>query len=79
MTKSLVYMIETKQAVDNLESILDVPGIDGIYVGPSDLAFSLGLTPKLDHEDRPSSKIYERLIAECGKRGIYAGIQPKLT
>ena len=39
----VIPMIETKQAVDNLESILDVPGIDGIYVGPSDLAFSLDL------------------------------------
>ena len=70
----VIPMIETKQAIDNLESILDVPGVDGIYVGPSDLAFSLGLTPKLDHEDPTILKIYERLIAECGKRGIYAGI-----
>ena len=40
----------------------------------SPLAFSLGLTPKLDHEDPTIRKIYEHLIAECGKRGIYAGI-----
>jgi 4-hydroxy-2-oxoheptanedioate aldolase len=70
----VIPMIETKQAIDNLDSILDVKGIDGIYVGPSDLAFSLGLTPKLDHEDPTILKIYERLIAECGKRGIHAGI-----
>jgi 2-keto-3-deoxy-L-rhamnonate aldolase RhmA len=29
------------------DAILDVPGIDAIYVGPADLAFSLGKTPKL--------------------------------
>ena len=51
-----------------------MPGIAGIYVGPSDLAFSYGKTPKLDHEDEFFLKIYEKLIAECNKRGIYAGI-----
>ena len=67
-------MIETQQALDNLDAILDVPGIDAIYVGPSDLAFSLGLTPKLDQEEPKILAIYDRLIAECGKRGIYPGI-----
>src|SRR3954453_9768605 len=38
-------MIETQEAIDNLEAILDVPGIDAVYVGPSDLAFSLGMVP----------------------------------
>ncbi len=70
----VIPMIETKTALDNLDAILSVPGIDGIYVGPSDLAFSLGKTPKLDHEDPEILKIYERLITECGKRGIYPGI-----
>ena len=44
-------MIETQQAVNDIESILDVPGIDAIYVGPGDLAFSYGRKPKLDHDD----------------------------
>ncbi len=34
-------MIETRQAVENIDEILDVPGIDAIYVGPADLAFCL--------------------------------------
>ena len=70
----VIPMIETQQALDNLDAILDVPGIDAIYVGPSDLAFSLGLTPKLDQEEPKILAIYDRLIAECGKRGIYPGI-----
>ena len=70
----VIPMIETNQALENLEAILDVPGIDGIYVGPSDLAFSIGKTPQLDHEDSEILKIYERLISECSKRGIYPGI-----
>eukprot|EP00122_Pirum_gemmata_P005718 Pgem_evm1s5211 len=38
-------MIETKQAIDNLESILSVDGLTGIYIGPNDLALSLGHNP----------------------------------
>ena len=36
-------MIETREAIDNIDAILDVPGISGIYIGPSDLGLSLGL------------------------------------
>lgn len=67
-------MIETRQALDNLEAILDVPGIDAIYIGPSDLGFSLGLVPKLDREEPEVLRIYDRLLRETGKRGIHAGI-----
>nr|WP_282961869.1 aldolase/citrate lyase family protein [Plastoroseomonas hellenica] len=70
----VIPMIETKQAIENIEAILDVPGIDGIYVGPSDLSFSYGLEPKLDVEDPFVLKIYEKLLAETGKRGIAAGL-----
>jgi 4-hydroxy-2-oxoheptanedioate aldolase len=34
----------------------------------------MGKTPKLDHEDPEILEIYARLIAECNKRGLYAGI-----
>ena len=67
-------MIETRTALDNLEAILDVPGIDGIYIGPSDLGFSLGLVPKLDREEPEVLRIYERLLRETQKRGLRAGI-----
>jgi len=70
----VIPMIETQTALDNLPEILDVDGIDGIYVGPSDLAFSIGKTPQLDHEDDEIFKIYERLISECSQRGINPGI-----
>lgn len=71
---AVIPMIETKQALDNLEAILDTPGIDGIYVGPSDLGLSLGLPPKLDREEPEILKIYERLLSECGKRNIAVGL-----
>ena len=70
----LMPMIETKTAIGNLEAILDVPGIDAIYVGPSDLSFSYGKEPKLDVEDPEILAIYDKLIAATSKRGQAAGI-----
>ena len=70
----VIPMIETQQALDNLEAILDVPGIDAIYVGPSDLGLSLGMAPKLDREEPEILKIYDRLLNETSKRGIAAGL-----
>jgi 4-hydroxy-2-oxoheptanedioate aldolase len=70
----LLPMMETKTAVENMEAILDVEGIDGVYVGPSDLRFSYGLTPKLDGDEPEVMKIYEKIIKECGKRGLNPGI-----
>ena len=67
-------MMETKTAVENMESILDVEGINGVYIGPSDLGFSYGLVPKLDREEPEILKIYEKIVKECGKRGLYPGI-----
>src|SRR5258708_36264248 len=43
-----MQMLETRTAVSSLGSILDVTGINDVYIGPSDLGFSYGLVPKLD-------------------------------
>jgi 4-hydroxy-2-oxoheptanedioate aldolase len=69
-----IPMIETRSAVKNLEAILDVEGIAGVYIGPSDLGFSYGLVPKLDREEPEILKIYDKILKECSKRGIFAGI-----
>jgi 4-hydroxy-2-oxoheptanedioate aldolase len=70
----IIPMIETQEAIDNIEAILDVPGINGIYVGPSDLGLSLGMIPTLDREEPKILSIYELLIKETSKRGIFAGL-----
>jgi 4-hydroxy-2-oxoheptanedioate aldolase len=70
----VIPMIETQEALDNLDAILDVPGISGIYVGPSDLGFSLGLKPMLDREEPKVLSIYEMLIKATSKRGLFAGV-----
>jgi 4-hydroxy-2-oxoheptanedioate aldolase len=52
-------MIETAQALDNLDAILSVEGLDAIYIGPSDLSLSLGCKPVMDDPEpggrRPST------------------------
>ena len=70
----VLAMIETKTAMANLEAILDVPGLSGVYIGPSDLGFSHGLIPILDREEPMILEMYTRILAECAKRGLYAGI-----
>lgn len=67
-------MIETQQAVDNFEAIMGVEGIDAIYIGPSDLAFSRGGTPVLDQEGKEALDTYEYLLKETKKAGVNAGI-----
>src|SRR3954453_5270014 len=70
----IIPMIETQEAIDNIDAILDVPGISGIYVGPSDLGLSLGLEPRLDREEPQIFPIYEKLVKATGRRGQFAGI-----
>ncbi len=69
-----IPMLETRTAIANMEAILDVEGIAGVYVGPSDLGFSYGFPPKLDRDEPEILKIYDKLLKECDKRGIYPGI-----
>ena len=68
-----IPMIETKEAVDNLEAILDVEGIDAIYVGPADLSISYGLPPATDH---PDSAIYQEALAKIVELGRARGVVP---
>src|SRR6266851_160644 len=67
-------MVKTQEAIDNIDAILDVPGISGIYIGPSDLGLSLGLVPKLDRDEPQILAIYDKLLAAIKKRNLFAGI-----
>ena len=67
-------MIETEQAVANIDAILDVPGIDAVYIGPGDLGLSMGLPPAIDREEPEILRHYETVLKACDKRGIIAGL-----
>src|SRR5258708_17206885 len=66
-----IALIETKTAIENLDAILDVEGLAGAYIGPSDLCFTYGLPPVLDVELPEILKIYEGVIEKCAKRKLF--------
>jgi 4-hydroxy-2-oxoheptanedioate aldolase len=68
-------MIETRAGVENAERIAAVPGLDGIYTGPADLALGLGLAPDLDKAEPEHVAAVERILGACRSAGIVAGIQ----
>jgi 4-hydroxy-2-oxoheptanedioate aldolase len=70
----VIPMIETQDGINNIEEILAVPGISGIYIGPSDMGLALGMVPKLDREEPNILAIYETLLAACRKYGKFAGL-----
>jgi 4-hydroxy-2-oxoheptanedioate aldolase len=69
-----IPMIETEVAVSRIDDILSVPGIDAIYVGPSDLAVSMGLMPGLDQADERFAAAISTVLGACARHGIVAGI-----
>jgi 4-hydroxy-2-oxoheptanedioate aldolase len=73
-----IVMVETKQAVDRLDEILDVPGIDAVYVGPSDLSITLGLPPGLDNGGA-FEEARVRIAKTCVARGVVAGMHASVA
>jgi 4-hydroxy-2-oxoheptanedioate aldolase len=72
---TLVFaMIETAQALDNLDAICSVEGIDAVYIGPSDLSLSLGCKPVFDDVDPPVAQAIEHILARAKAHGIRAGV-----
>ena len=67
-------MIETAQALDNLEGILSVEGLDAIYIGPSDLSLSLGCRPVFDDVDPKAAEAIAHILARATAHGVKAGI-----
>ncbi|MGX7678304.1 HpcH/HpaI aldolase family protein [Jatrophihabitans sp. DSM 45814] len=71
MRKALcLVMIETQEGVDNVEEIARVDGVDGVFIGPSDLALSLGLEPSATIQPGPHSDAVDRIRLACDRAGI---------
>ena len=69
-----IAMIETRAALDNLEAIVSTPGLDGVYIGPADLALSLGHKPKFDHTEPELLEPIERILDAAKAHGVMPGI-----
>lgn len=68
-----MFLIETREAVENLDAIAAVPGVDVLYFGPFDLCLSLGLDP-LRQPHREIEDIYERALPIAKRRGVAMGV-----
>ena len=68
-------MIETKEALEKLDEILDTPNLDGVYVGPADLSLAVGEEPGFDKKN--NTKAYSeimRILEATKKKNLLAGI-----
>jgi 4-hydroxy-2-oxoheptanedioate aldolase len=69
-------MIETKESLDNLDDIMQTPGLDGIYIGPADLSIAIGEKPSFDKpEGDPVYEVIMKILEHAKKNKIIAGIQ----
>jgi 4-hydroxy-2-oxoheptanedioate aldolase len=71
----LIVQIEHIDAVNHVDEILSVEGIDGFFIGPSDLAISLGLKPGLDNTNPKHVAAVSQILASGKKHGVAGGIQ----
>src|SRR5205807_7369463 len=67
-------MIETREAMENLDEIMSVKGLDAIYVGPSDLSISYGHPPGGDKPDQWMMDALKKVLDACKRHGVQPGI-----
>ena len=68
----VMAMIETKEGLDNLDKICATPGLDAVYIGPSDLSFALGLAPRGDNPDPVHIATCDKIRDAAHKHNIKA-------
>ncbi len=69
---ALIMQIEHADAIENLDAILEVDGVDGVIIGPYDLSGSMGIPGELDHPDMQAAlKIF---LGSCERHKVSAGI-----
>lgn len=69
-----IVQIESRRAVENLDEILAVDGLDGIYIGPADLAVSHGLAPTFQITDDFHDGLVRHILQASLDAGVPAGI-----
>ncbi|QDU27716.1 5-keto-4-deoxy-D-glucarate aldolase [Anatilimnocola aggregata] len=66
-----IPMIESVEAVDNLEEICSIPGVNAVFVGPNDLTTSMGIPNEYDHPDFVA--MMKRIIEIADRKHVPAG------
>ena len=67
-------MIETVEALENVEKIAATEGLTGIYIGPSDLSISMGFKPGLDRVEPEMISAINKIYDACKSNNIKVGI-----
>ncbi len=69
-----LVMIESLAGVENVQEIVTVPGVDGVFVGPSDLALDMGIPPISGIQDGPHREAILRIRDVCHEHEKVAAI-----
>jgi 2-keto-3-deoxy-L-rhamnonate aldolase RhmA len=69
---AVVIMIESKQSVENIGSILKIEGVDGVFIGPYDMSGSYGLVGQTNHPVIQNA--CRKVVEACEKHGKAAGL-----
>jgi 4-hydroxy-2-oxoheptanedioate aldolase len=69
-----IAQIETASGLEHVEAIASVPGLDMLYVGPSDLGLSLGREGRMDQTDPVVVRAIDRILAVAKAHNLRAGI-----
>ncbi len=69
-----LVMVEHIDTVAQIDELCQAPGIDGFYIGPADLAFSMGVPPRAYQPDQRHAQACQRVLDAARARGLVAGI-----
>ena len=72
-------MIETQEAVQNIDEILSVKDLNGVYIGPADMSLAYGLKPKFDVKEDPVFSNIKLIVNKAKEHGKIAGIHNGTT
>jgi 4-hydroxy-2-oxoheptanedioate aldolase len=69
-----LVMVETQAGVDALDEIVRVPGVDGVYIGPSDLALGCGYGRATYRESSEIERLFQHIADTCRAAGTVCGL-----
>ena len=69
-----IAMIETKEGIEKLEEVVTTPGLDGIYIGPADLALAMGLPVRGDQPQEEHLEMVKHIQSVCRTHNVAIGI-----
>jgi len=70
-----MVMIETAEGIENAKAIIRTDGVTGVYIGPSDLALSMGIKPGIFPHDNKMLDFLKFIVEDCREAGKVPGIQ----